>query len=136
MGGRVHRLRSWESRGVTTPDLDLDALITDWLTLPDVAQRMNVPITKVRQLIKDRQLMAFRRGERRILSVPAAFVSGREVLKGLPGTLTLLADNKYTDEEALRWLFTADDTLPGTPAQALVENRGTEVRRRAQALGF
>jgi hypothetical protein len=114
----------------------LDSLITDWLTLPDLAERMHLPITKVRQLVKDRQIVAVRRGERNILSVPAAFVSGDQVLKGLPGTLTLLADSKYTDEEALRWMFTADETLPGTPVQALAENRGTEVRRRAQALGF
>jgi hypothetical protein len=107
---------------VTTPDVDLDSLITDWLTLPDLAERMDLPITKVRQLVKDRQLVAVRRGD--------------QVLKGLPGTLTLLADNRYTDEEALRWMFTADETLPGTPVQALLENRGTEVRRRAQALGF
>jgi hypothetical protein len=121
---------------VTTLDVDLDALISDWLTLPDLAECMNLPITKVRQLVKDRQLVAVKRGERKILSVPAAFISGDQVLKGLPGTLTLLADNKYTDEEALRWMFTADDTLAGTPVQALSENRGTEVRRRAQALGF
>jgi Rv2175c C-terminal domain of unknown function len=77
-----------------------------------------------------------RRGQRNILSVPAAFLDGKQVLKGLPGTLTLLADNRFSDEEALRWLFTADDSLPGTPVQALTENRGTEVRRRAHALGF
>jgi hypothetical protein len=122
--------------GVTTPDSSLDSLIPEWLTLPDVAERMNLPITKARQLVKDRQLVAVRRGERNVLSVPAAFILGDQVLKGLPGTLTLLADNKYTDEEALRWMFTADETLPGTPVQALRDNRGTEVRRRAQALGF
>lgn len=121
---------------MTTPDLDLDSLIADWLTLPDLAERMHLPITKVRQLVKDREVVAVRRGERSVLSVPAAFIDGDQVLKGLTGTLTLLADNRYTDEEALRWMFTADDTLPGTPVQALVENRGTEVRRRAQALGF
>ncbi|MFL6182385.1 MAG: Rv2175c family DNA-binding protein, partial [Actinomycetes bacterium] len=32
--------------------------------------------------------------------------------------------------------FSPDDSLPGTPMQALVENRHTEVRRRAQALAF
>jgi hypothetical protein len=121
---------------VTTPDSSLDSLVPEWLTLPDVAERMNLPITKARQLVKDRQLVAVRRGERSVLSVPAAFLLGDQVLKGLPGTLTLLADNKYTDEEALRWMFTADETLPGTPVQALRDNRGTEVRRRAQALGF
>ena len=40
------------------------------------------------------------------------------------------------DDEALRWLTTPDDTLPGTPLQALHENRATEIKRRAQALGF
>jgi len=33
-------------------------------------------------------------------------------------------------------LFTADDSLPGTPIQAMIENRRTEVNRRAQALAF
>ena len=121
---------------MTTPDPDLDSLIAEWLTLPDLAELMNLPITKARQLVKDRQVVAVRRGERNVLSVPAAFLDGDQVLKGLTGTLTLLADNKYTDEEALLWMFTADDTLPGTPVQALRDNRGTEVRRRAQALGF
>jgi hypothetical protein len=50
--------------------------------------------------------------------------------------LTLLRDAGYSDEEALRWLTTPDETLPGTPLQALHENRATEIKRRAQALGF
>jgi len=29
-----------------------------------------------------------------------------------------------------------DDTLPGTPSEAIVEHRATEVNRRAQALAF
>jgi hypothetical protein len=33
-------------------------------------------------------------------------------------------------------LLRADDSLPGTPAQALAENRGTEIKRRAQAAAF
>jgi hypothetical protein len=121
---------------VTSNPSDLDELVPAWLTLPDVAEQLDLSILKARQLVKDRQLIAVRRGERSILSVPAAFLDGAQVLKGLPGTLTLLADNRFSDEEALRWLFTADDSLPGTPVQALTENRGTEVRRRAHALGF
>ena len=42
----------------------------------------------------------------------------------------------FDEEEALRWLFTADETLPGTPIEALCKHRGTEVNRRAQALAF
>ncbi|NHC12352.1 DNA-binding protein [Motilibacter sp. E257] len=87
-------------------------------------------------MLKDRQLLALRRGDRQVLSIPSAFVAEGKVLKGLPGLLTLLADAGYNDVESVRWLFTADDSLPGSPVQALAENRGTEVKRRAQALAF
>jgi hypothetical protein len=50
--------------------------------------------------------------------------------------LTLLSDGGFTDEESVRWLFTPDESLPGSPVEALAANRGTEVKRRAQALGF
>ena len=96
---------------------------------------MGLRVTRARQLVAERQVLAVRRGESNALMVPEEFVQDGRVLKGLPGTLTLLADARYSDEEALRWLYT-DDDLPGPPVQALVENRGTEVKRRAQALGF
>ena len=115
---------------------DLDTLVPEWLTLPDVAERLGIDITRVRQLLKERGLVAVRRGERNVLSVPARLVGDGAVVKGLGGTLTVLADNGFSDEESVRWLFTADSSLPGTPADALAENRGTEVRRRAQALAF
>lgn len=114
----------------------LEAAVSEWLTIPDVADRLGLDANRARGLLRDRQLLARRRGERNVLSVPAEFVQDGAVLKGLPGTLVLLADAGYSDEEALRWLFTADDSLPGTPVEALRANRGTEVRRRAQALGF
>lgn len=105
-----------------------------WLTVPDVAERLGVPVTRVRQLLRDRKLLAVR--DDGVLKVPADFVRDGAVLKGLPGLLTLLADAGYSEEESLRWLFAEDPSLPGTPVQALADNRGTEVKRRAQALGF
>jgi Rv2175c C-terminal domain of unknown function len=105
-----------------------------WLTLPDVAERLSIPITRVHQLIRDNALIAVRRDG--VLRVPAELVAGDAARKHLPGVLTLLRDAGYNDEEALRWLYTADDTLPGTPAAALSSTRATEVKRRAQALGF
>ncbi len=120
--------------GYSSIDPKIDALVPSWLTLPDAAERLDVEVTRVRQLIKEGQLIAVRRGENRVLMVPAEFIGTGKVIKGLAGTLTLLKDDGFTDEEALEWLFTADPTLPGTPAQALRENRGTEVKRRAQAL--
>ncbi|TVL90906.1 helix-turn-helix domain-containing protein [Streptomyces sp. LX-29] len=119
---------------MTEIDTKIDALVPAWLNVPEIAERLGVEVTRVRQLIKEGQLIAVRRGENRVLMVPADFIGDGKVVKGLVGTLTLLRDDGFTDEEMLEWLFTADDTLPGTPAQALRENRGTEVKRRAQAL--
>ncbi|MFF3766824.1 Rv2175c family DNA-binding protein [Streptomyces sp. NPDC001922] len=119
---------------MTEIDTKTDALVSSWLTLPDIAERLGVEVTRVRQLVKEGQLIAVRRGENRVLQVPADFIGDGRVVKGLAGTLTLLKDDGFTDEEMLEWLFTPDPTLPGTPAQALRENRGTEVKRRAQAL--
>jgi hypothetical protein len=112
---------------------DIEDLITDWLTLPDVAERLHVDVPKVRQLLRERKLLGVRRSG--VLWVPTVFVGDGSILKGLPGTLTLLADCGFDDDDTLRWLFT-DDGLPGSPVQALAENRGTEVKRRAQALAL
>ena len=112
-----------------------DALVGEWLSLPEVATRLGLPISRVKQLLRDRKLLAVTRpnGER---AVPARFLDGGQIVKGLSGTLTLLFDCGFDDSEALRWLFTADETLPGTPIEALYAHRGTEVNRRAQALAF
>src|SRR5512139_1478907 len=118
----------------STLDAETDALVGDWLTLAEAATRLGVNISRTKQLLRDHKLLAVRRGGH--VMIPAAFIQDRQVLKGLPGTLTLLSDTGFDHVEALHWLFTADDTLPGTPVQALTENRGTEVRRRAQAMAF
>jgi uncharacterized protein len=117
------------------PVSDIETLVTEWLSLPEVAELVGINVSRARQLLRDRQIIAVRRGPNNALSVPARFVQDGQVLKGLPSVLTLLADAKYGDDEALRWLFT-DDDLPGSPVDALTQNRGTEVKRRAQALGF
>jgi hypothetical protein len=105
-----------------------------WLTLPEVAERLELPVNKVQQMIRDGALLAVRRdGAPR---VPAELVANRTVLKHLPGVITLLRDAGYNDDQALGWLYESDDTLPGTPAEALGGNNPTEVKRRAQALGF
>ena len=106
----------------------------EWLTVPDVAERLGVPVTRVHQLLRDGGLAGARVDG--VLRVPAGFVRDDAVVKGLAGVLTLLHDGGYDDEAAIRWLHTPDDTLPGTPVEALRADRGREVKRRAQALAF
>jgi hypothetical protein len=116
-------------------DPPTDAKVGDWLSVPAVADRLGLPMSRVKQLLRDRKLLAVQRpsGE---FAIPAGFLDGNEVIHGLGGTLTLLFDCGFSERDALNWLFTADESLPGTPVQALTEHRRTEVNRRAQALAF
>ena len=113
---------------------ELDALVGEWLSVPDVAERLDQRVTRVHNLVHDRRLLAVRRPEPAVRSVPALFLTETGVLDSLQGTLVLLADAGFSDEEALRWLFTEDESLPGRPIDALRDGRKTEIRRRAQAL--
>ena len=127
-----------------------DDLVDEWLTLPDVADRLGEDVAKVRRLVQERRLIAVRRGEPPVLSVPARFLvpghlanpanpgvpgagAAWTVLAALQGTFTVLADVGFTDEQAIVWLFTPTDELPGTPMDALLAGRKSLVRRLAQA---
>ena len=133
--GCLEPASTWDIGLVTQINPVADDLVGECLSLPEVAARLGLPIGRVKQLLRDRKLIAVNRpgGER---AIPAAFIDGEQIVKGLPGTLTVLFDCGFDDIEALRWLFTADETLPGTPIAALYARRGTEVNRRAQALAF
>jgi hypothetical protein len=102
--------------------------------VPQIADQLGMVVTKVHQLIRERQLLAVR--VQGVLRVPVEFIDDGLVVKGLPATITLLTDGGFKDEEIINWLYTADDSLPGAPIDALRENRGREVHRRAQVAGF
>ena len=106
----------------------------EMLTVEQVAERMGLGPTGVRSLVKEHKLLAVTTDEG--LRIPADALDGAEPVKHLPGVLTLLHDARFSPEQALSWLTTPDASLPGTPLQALHENRATEVKRRAQALAF
>ena len=116
----------------------LETLVGQWLTVPDLADRLGIALSAVRQLIDDREVLSARIGERHVVAVPEKFLDDEGVLPALKGTFTVLADGGMKDDEILRWLFTPDPTLPveGAPIDALRGGFKTEVRRRAMELAF
>jgi hypothetical protein len=116
-------------------DADLSQLVDEWLDWSEAGRRLGVTEAKVRTMVKNHELAAAVPAQGRPPSIPAAFLDGDLVVKGLPGLLTVLHDGGYDDRECIAWLF-LDADLPGRPIDALRENRGAEVKRRAQALGF
>ncbi|WP_235778265.1 Rv2175c family DNA-binding protein [Sinomonas notoginsengisoli] len=115
---------------------DIENLVSEWLPLPDVAERLGCPVTKVHGLLDEGALVAARVGERSVRSVPALFLDGDHVVDSLKGTIAVLADAGFSDEELIVWLFTPDESLRGRPIDALREGRKTEIRRRAQILAW
>ena len=116
-------------------DHDLAVLVEEWLEWSEVADALGVSVGKVRTMIREHQLAAAVPWERAGQRVPALFLQDGEPVKGLPGLLTLLHDSGFDDREAIAWIF-LDADLPGRPIDALRENRGSEVKRRAQAMAF
>ncbi|NUR80261.1 MAG: helix-turn-helix domain-containing protein [Dermatophilaceae bacterium] len=119
-------------------ETDLETLVGEWLTVPDAAERLGVPLSRVRQMVADREVLAARIGERKVTAIPAKFVDETGPRPELRGTFTVLADGGMDDAEIIEWLFTPDATLPveGAPIDALRAGHKTEIRRRAQELAF
>ena len=120
----------------TSGTANLGQLIPEWLDWKAAGAALGVSVSKVRQLIRDHQLAAAVPRDGAGQQVPAELIMDGEIVKGVSGLLTLLHDGGYDDREILEWMFTPDDTLPGRPIDALRENRGSEVKRRAQAMSL
>jgi len=117
----------WHACRVTdTPD-------ATWLTVPDLTELLSLKVSQVRRLIEDRALLA--RKIDGVWKVPAAFIVDGEPMSELRGTLIVLGDSGFTDDEAMDWLLNPEDSLGTSPIAALQAGRKAEVRRVAQALG-
>lgn len=105
-----------------------------WLTVPDLVEILGFSPGKIHRLIEDRQLLAVRR--EKVLVVPEEFLREGEPLHELRGTLILLADSGFSDDEAMEWMLSPEEVLGASPVEALRSGRKAEVRRVAQALAF
>ncbi len=115
--------------------------------LPRVAELLGVPVSKVQQQLREGHLVAVRR-DGGVVVPQVFFTNSGEVVKSLPGLLTILHDGGYHDTEIVRWLFTPDPSLTITrdgaqdsvsnarPVDALHAHQAREVVRRAQAMAY
>jgi len=117
-------------------DHDLMTLVPEWIDRETAAERLGVTVAKVRTMVKDHELAEAVPAPGAGPRIPADFIDDEGLpVKGLPGLLTLMHDNGYDDRECIAWIY-LDQDLPGRAIDALRENRGTEVKRRAQAMAF
>jgi hypothetical protein len=116
-------------------DADLAALVPEWIDWAEASRQLGVTVGKVRTMIREHELAAAVPTPGAGQQIPALFIQDGLVVKGLPGLLTILHDGRYDDRECIAWLYT-DDELPGRPIDALRENRGSEAKRRAQAMAL
>ena len=89
----------------------------EWLTVPDLTEILGLKVSQVRRLIEDRALLA--RKIDGVWKVPELFVENGEPLGELRGTLVVLADSGFSDDEAMDWLLGVEDSLGATPIDAL-----------------
>lgn len=108
--------------------------VEKWLTVPEVAELLEIPLGKVRRLVEEHHLIAVRRDG--VQMIPAELIVDGEPLSSLRGTILVLLDSGFSLEAAVEWLYSIEDTLGTTPIAALLSGRKTEIRRLAMALAL
>lgn len=121
--------REWDSCWVTADDPRIE---TEWLTLPDLVEVLGEPLGRVRRFLDESHLVGSRRDG--ALKVPAVFIMDGHPITSLRGTVIVLHDAGFSDDEAIDWLLAPDDSIGVAPIEALRSGRKAEVRRVAQTL--
>lgn len=109
-------------------------LTPEYLTIPELTERLGLTPGKIHRLIEDHHLAAVRVDG--VLGVPAEFVQGDHPVASLRGTLLVLLDAGFSDAEAVAWLLAENDELGERPIAALNAGRKSAVRRATQGLAF
>lgn len=104
-----------------------------WLTVPDLVEVLGEPVGRIHRLIEEHRLPATRRNGP--VQVPAAVIRDGQPMSEVRGTLLVLLDLGFSDDDAIDWLLGEDDALGTAPIEALRQGRKAEVRRVAQTLG-
>ncbi|CAN3701653.1 DNA-binding protein [Microbacterium sp. MM2322] len=105
---------------------------TAWLTLPDLVEILDEPLGRVRRLLDENYLVGSRRHG--ALRVPEVFLVDGRPLASLRGTIIVLHDAGYDEDETIDWLLTPEESIGVAPIEALRAGRKSEVRRVAASL--
>ena len=121
---------------MTLAESDLSTLVDEWLDWDQAAARLEVTPAKVRTMIRDHELAAAvprpARGRR---CRPTSSTTTGCRSRGWPGCSPCCMTAGTTTARSSPGCTSTLD-LPGRPIDALRENRGAEVKRRAQAMAL
>ncbi|MDQ4212950.1 Rv2175c family DNA-binding protein [Microbacterium sp. ASV81] len=107
-------------------------LPTDWLTLPDLVEILGESLGRVHRLFDEQYLVGSRRNGP--LAVPALFLQDDQPLPSLRGTIIVLKDAGFSDDEVIDWLLAEEESIGRSPIAALRDGHKSEVRRIARTL--
>ncbi|MDE0546741.1 Rv2175c family DNA-binding protein [Microbacterium sp. C7(2022)] len=105
---------------------------TEWLTLPELVELTGESLGRVKRLIDESYLIGTRRDG--VFVVPSVFLIDGSPIASLHGTIIVLHDAGFSDDEAIDWLLDPDDQIGVAPIHALAAGRKSEVRRVARTL--
>lgn len=104
----------------------------EWLTMSDLVEALDEPLGRVRRLIDEHYLVGSRRNG--AFAVPAVFIVDGRPLSSLRGTIIVLQDAGFSDDELIDWLLTDEESLGRSPIDALLAGHKSAVRRLARTL--
>ncbi len=103
-----------------------------WLTIPELVEVLDETPGRVRRLLDEHYLVGSRRNG--AFAVPAVFIVDARPLSSLRGTVMVLQDAAFSDDEIIDWLLAEEESLGRSPIEALLAGHKSEVRRVARAL--
>lgn len=119
----------------TASEIDANAAgvtATEWLTMPDLVDVLDETLGRVRRLIDEHYLVGSRRSG--VFAVPSVFIVDGHPLPSLRGTIIVLQDAGFSDDEVIDWLLAPEEELGRSPMAALLDGHKSAVRRVARTL--
>ncbi|WP_396654978.1 Rv2175c family DNA-binding protein [Microbacterium foliorum] len=105
---------------------------TEWLAMPDLVDVLDEALGRVRRLIDEHYLVGSRRTG--VFAVPSVFIVDGSPLPSLRGTIIVLQDAGFSDDEVIDWLLAPEEELGRSPIDALLAGHKSSVRRIARTL--